>query len=129
MRREFKNDYGMFIHHVFGIALTGTVIVAPPSVKKYVPIFGTVEVSTIFLSIMWLMRETGNTKGRGFKVVLAMFAASFFWYKDNDDALTTQKGVAREGLCSTGVGPLHVGWALRPQCLLVRQHNQNGQEG
>jgi len=78
MRHEFKNDIGMFVHHVFGIALTGTAISAPPSIKKYVPIFGTVELSTIFLSIMWLMRETGNTKGRGFKLNMALFAISFF---------------------------------------------------
>jgi hypothetical protein len=68
----------MFVHHVFGIALTGSAISAPPSVKKYVPIFGTVELSTIFLSIMWLMRETGNTKGKGFKINMALFALSFF---------------------------------------------------
>ena len=63
-----------------------------------------VELSTIFLSIMWLMRETGNTKGRGkpsprahihiaggqpimtsrvvvregFKLNMALFAISFF---------------------------------------------------
>ena len=98
MRREFSNDWSMFFHHVFGIAVISNVnrscaivsnlscltccftqvMVAPKETKRYIPMFGVIELSTVFMSLMWLLRETGNNKGRFFKANLIMFATTFF---------------------------------------------------
>lgn len=78
MRREFKNDKGMLLHHVIGIVVSVAVMSAGRGVKQHIPPFGMMELSTIFLDSMWLLRETGNSKTRVYKACLVAFATAFF---------------------------------------------------
>merc|ERR1712023_612005 len=91
----------MLFHHLFGIAIICSTMASPSwpddSVKKFIPVIGTIELSTIFMSAMWLIRETGNAQTKLFKVTIGLFAMSFFFTRicslnyhlfklwDNDD--------------------------------------------
>ena len=121
MRHEFRNDPGMFWHHVFGIGLVGGAMVSKPAVKKYVPPIAMVELSTVFLSGMWLMKELELTGTAAYKVVLGTFAATFFatrvfalpyqmmkfWNEDD----FKQLGVVRYMLL--GLAALNLYWAKK----------------
>jgi len=72
----------VLFHHVFGISIVVAVMGGPSwpndGVKRFIPPIGTIELSTVFLSAMWLVRETGNGHTGIFKVMLGLFGTSFF---------------------------------------------------
>lgn len=78
MRREFKNDRGMLIHHILGISLITMVMKGQENVKRFVAPVAMIELSTIFLSGMWLLRETGRSNTIAYKLCLGAFASTFF---------------------------------------------------
>ena len=43
-------------------------------VKRFIPPVGTIELSTVFLSAMWLIRETGHDKTKLFRVKICHHA-------------------------------------------------------
>ena len=47
-------------------------------VRRFIPVVGVIELSTIFLSLMWLLKELGREKTGLYKAVLALFGSSFF---------------------------------------------------
>ena len=77
MRYEFKNDPPMLLHHV--LATVGTsLVVGRPEVHRFVPMLALTEMSTVFLSLRWLLAETGQAASRKYKAVLLLFGSTFF---------------------------------------------------
>jgi hypothetical protein len=69
---------GMVLHHVAGITLIAGVIKAGRSVRRFIPAIAVIELSSVFLSLMWLVKEVGWESSRTFKAILGLFASSFF---------------------------------------------------
>merc|ERR1711924_23436 len=74
--------WGTLFHHVFGISIISVVMASPSwpdkGIKRFIPPVGTIELSTVFLSGMWLIKETGNAKSALYKTFLGLFGSSFF---------------------------------------------------
>jgi len=98
-------------------------VMAAPSwpddgVKRFIPVVGTIELSTVFLSMMWLIKETGHVNTRIHKATLGLFGLSFFTtrilnlnfqlYKIWNDSDFKKIGIARYMLL--GLSVLNLYW-------------------
>jgi hypothetical protein len=119
MRREILTAPDTLIHHVFGIAILTAGMRGESRFKRYGPPLAIVELSTCFLSTMWILRELGLEKTRTFKAVLAGFVLSFFatrvvilpslvWRGWNDPDF--QKGFGRARYLLAGLSVLNLWW-------------------
>lgn len=65
------------IHHVLGIGLAASDIYKG-ALLHYIPGLFSVELSSIPLSMMWLLRQAGKESSRAYTATMAAFVVSFF---------------------------------------------------
>jgi hypothetical protein len=143
-RHEWSRYPSEALHHVAGFAIcAGILQVQSPLAARYVAHYGLVELSTIFLNTMWLMREAGRDGTAVFTACKYAFALSFFATRPVYMCYNTYVLIAHEGFLQMGGGMrlalvgLLVGCALQwwwfrkivANMLLGGGKNEGGKDG
>lgn len=58
-RKDWVSHPADLWHHLMGISITSAAM-AIPRIAPFIPMFVVVELSTIFLNLMWLLRTAGR---------------------------------------------------------------------
>lgn len=77
LRHEILSDPPMLIHHLIACTLNYLALRLRQT-HKYMPMVALTEMSTVFLSMRWLLKELGQGASKSHKIVLLLFGSSFF---------------------------------------------------
>mmetsp|Transcript_25303 Transcript_25303/g.88303 ORF Transcript_25303/g.88303 Transcript_25303/m.88303 type:complete len:324 (-) Transcript_25303:67-1038(-) len=75
-RADWLSHPADVLHHVMAISIT-TVVSLLPNLAPFFPMFVVVELSTIFLNLMWLLRTAGRGDTAAYRAMQAAFVSLF----------------------------------------------------